>query len=347
MRAVAERARRSAEDYCNLLSDLFDGRAAALGRSLGIDGHTVEVFTEGQIRASVVFQSAKLASHLLRAARTATGEAGWDCLVAGEVVGAKLVSVPRLDPSDPTIRALTADAPAVLLVQSADGDEEVSTCGPGVAGILLCHALPHLSHLALRARQLACPSSQSRIQISSTTRSSLTSAPGVRFVAQPSNISLDAAEGGYSPGTQAAAVVRQPPPRRGRLPRSSPIPAARVGSPRCTSSARCRGTRVSPWRSPRRWRAPSSRRWPPIQTPGLRPPPAPSCPSVRWSRRRTRWVTPSDSTFWSTRSSRCRRDRRRLRRCAASCRTWSAAPALARATRGARGSLRTRPRGRR
>ena len=35
----------------------------------------------------MVFQSAKLASHLLRAARTATGEAGWDCLVAGEVVG--------------------------------------------------------------------------------------------------------------------------------------------------------------------------------------------------------------------------------------------------------------------
>jgi phosphoglucan,water dikinase len=34
-----------------------------------IDAHVVEVFTEGQIRASVVFQSAKLASHLLRAAR--------------------------------------------------------------------------------------------------------------------------------------------------------------------------------------------------------------------------------------------------------------------------------------
>jgi phosphoglucan,water dikinase len=153
VRAVAERARRAAEDYCALLSELFDGRAETLGSSLGIDRGTIEVFTEGQIRASVVFQSAKLASHLLRAARKATGEAGWDCLVPGEVVGAKLVPVRRLDPTDPAIAALTAANPAVLLVQAADGDEEVSTCGPGVAGILLCHALPHLSHLALRARQ--------------------------------------------------------------------------------------------------------------------------------------------------------------------------------------------------
>ena len=189
VRAVAERARRAAEDHCQLLSDLFDGRAAALGNALGIDHHTVDVFTEGQIRASVVFQSAKLASHLLRAARAATGEAGWDCLVAGEVRGARLVSVPRLDPVDPTIRSLTAENPAVLLVQAADGDEEVSTCGPGVAGILLCHALPHLSHLALRARQAAVPLVAIEDPGLVNHARSLESAPGVHFVAQPSNIS--------------------------------------------------------------------------------------------------------------------------------------------------------------
>ena len=215
VRAVAERARRSAEDYCGLLSDLFDGRAAALGRSLGLDGHTVEVFTEGQIRASVVFQSAKLASHLLRAARTATGEAGWDCLVAGEVVGARLVSVPRLDPADPAIRSLTVDAPAVLLVQSADGDEEVSTCGPGVAGILLCHALPHLSHLALRARQAGVPLVAIEDPKLVQHAQSLTNAPGVRFVAQPSNISLDAAEGGFQGGGGGGSMGgAAPPPQR-------------------------------------------------------------------------------------------------------------------------------------
>ena len=67
VRAVAERARRAAEEYCQLLSDVFEGRAGALGNAMGIDRGTVDVFVEGQIRASVVFQSAKLASHLLRA----------------------------------------------------------------------------------------------------------------------------------------------------------------------------------------------------------------------------------------------------------------------------------------
>jgi phosphoglucan,water dikinase len=85
------------------------------------------------------------------------GEAGWDCLVPGEVNGARLVCVNRLDPNDPVVASLTAENPAVLVVASADGDEEVSTCGPGVVGILLCHALPHLSHLALRARQAGVP----------------------------------------------------------------------------------------------------------------------------------------------------------------------------------------------
>jgi phosphoglucan,water dikinase len=202
VRAVAERARRAAEDYCALLSELFDGRAEALGNSLGMDGGTVAVFTEGQIRASVVFQSAKLASHLLRAARAATGEAGWDCLVPGEVDGVRLVSVERLDPSDPIIAALTAGDPAVLLVMGADGDEEVSTCGPGVAGILLCHALPHLSHLALRARQAGVPlvAIEDPELVAHAQGLERQGTGRVRFVAQPSNVSLDASEGGGGGG---------------------------------------------------------------------------------------------------------------------------------------------------
>ena len=118
----------------------------------------------------------------------------------GEVNGSRLVSVARLDPSDPTIQSLTAENPAVLLVAAADGDEEVSTCGPGVVGILLCHALPHLSHLALRARQAQVPLVAIEDPGLVNHARSLESAPGVRFVAQPSNISLDVAEGGYVGG---------------------------------------------------------------------------------------------------------------------------------------------------
>lgn len=199
-RAVAERARRAAEDHCAMLADLFDGRASSLGRALGIDGHTVEVFTEGQIRASVVFQSAKLASHLLRAARAATGEAGWDCLVPGEVKGARLVCVDRLLPTDTVIQSLSASDPAVVLVNSADGDEEVSTCGPGVLGILLCHALPHLSHLALRARQAKTPLVAIEDPNLANHARSLQNG-GVHLVAQPGgNISLNACELGVQGG---------------------------------------------------------------------------------------------------------------------------------------------------
>ena len=198
VRAVAERARRAAEEYCQLLSDVFEGRAGALGNAMGIDRGTVDVFVEGQIRASVVFQSAKLASHLLRAARAAAGEAGWDCIVAGEAVGAKLVRVARLLPTDPTIARLSANDPAVVLVESADGDEEVSTCGAGVVGILLCHALPHLSHLALRARQAGVPLVAVEDPALVEHARALETAPGVRFVAQPGgNIVLEASAAGY------------------------------------------------------------------------------------------------------------------------------------------------------
>lgn len=151
----------------------------------------MEVFTEGQIRASVVFQAAKLSSHLLRAARAATGEAGWDCIVAGEVRGVRLVCVERLLPTDPVIQSLTSANPAVVLVTHANGDEEVDSCGPGVAGILLCHALPHLSHLALRSRQAKCPLVAIEDPALVNHARSLRDG-GVHFVAQPGgNISLN------------------------------------------------------------------------------------------------------------------------------------------------------------
>ncbi len=43
----------------------------------------VQVFTEAEIRASVVFQLSKLVTLLLKAARLATGGGAWDALVAG------------------------------------------------------------------------------------------------------------------------------------------------------------------------------------------------------------------------------------------------------------------------
>lgn len=39
------------------------------------------------------------------------------------------------------------DDPVVLLVKGASGDEEVGAAGANLRGVILCHSLPHLSHL--------------------------------------------------------------------------------------------------------------------------------------------------------------------------------------------------------
>lgn len=43
----------------------------------------MQVFTEAEIRASVVFQLSKLVTLLLKAARLNTGAGAWDAIVAG------------------------------------------------------------------------------------------------------------------------------------------------------------------------------------------------------------------------------------------------------------------------
>lgn len=61
---------------------------------------------------------------------------------AGEASG-KLVEVERLEAGalDEMIE------PVILLVKQASGDEEVGAAGVNLKGVLLCHGLPHLSHL--------------------------------------------------------------------------------------------------------------------------------------------------------------------------------------------------------
>ena len=154
--AIAERAKRAAENFCDVLENLFTNRAHQLGPALGIDNYAVDIFTEGQIRASVVFQSAKLAGALSRASRNITGAQGWDCVVQSSE-GDIVYPLRRIEWLDPNYCRENITEPCILLCDSADGDEEVSTMGPNVMGIILSHALPHLSHLALRARQSAVP----------------------------------------------------------------------------------------------------------------------------------------------------------------------------------------------
>ncbi|KAK9842786.1 hypothetical protein WJX74_002436 [Apatococcus lobatus] len=149
LKASLERLQRITQVYTDTLLSLFPERATTLGKALGLEIERVQVFTEAEVRASMVFQLSKLAGLLLKASRLAIGDAAWDALVTGEAVG-KLVEVQRIEPG-----ALTQQqaGPVVLLVKEASGDEEVGAAGGDLKGVILCHSLPHLSHLGVRARQ--------------------------------------------------------------------------------------------------------------------------------------------------------------------------------------------------
>lgn len=45
----------------------------------------LQVFTESEVRASLVFQLSKLSSLLLKSTRIVTGSGAWDALVAGQL----------------------------------------------------------------------------------------------------------------------------------------------------------------------------------------------------------------------------------------------------------------------
>uniref|UniRef100_UPI001867337A phosphohistidine-like domain-containing protein n=1 Tax=Luteolibacter marinus TaxID=2776705 RepID=UPI001867337A len=141
LKASVDRARRVAGEFSDVVLARFADRAGQLAPELGVDPRAATVFAEAEIRSHLVFQLAKLASSLLRMIRAELGQSPWDVLVTGQARG-RLHAVETIDTS------LTG--PRILLLEHATGDEELPA---GVAGILLAHDLPHLSHLGVRARQ--------------------------------------------------------------------------------------------------------------------------------------------------------------------------------------------------
>ncbi|KAG0556349.1 hypothetical protein KC19_11G046700 [Ceratodon purpureus] len=149
LKATVDRVRRLAESYTDTVLQLYPDYVEKLGKALGIPENTVRTYTEADIRASVVFQIAKLCSLLLKAIRSTAGGDGFDVIMPGRATGV-LVEVDRIVPGS---LPSSATGPIILLVKQADGDEEVKAAGSNVAGVILQHELPHLSHLGVRARQ--------------------------------------------------------------------------------------------------------------------------------------------------------------------------------------------------
>lgn len=144
VKATTDRARRVAESYSDRLLALFPPRVETLGRALGVDERAIRVFCDAEIRSHLVFQLSKLVSSLLRRVREQLALPAWDVVVSGHAIGrVKTIgtfSEWREDGADP----------ALLLLKKAEGDEEIPR---SIAAIVLAHDIPHLSHLAVRARQ--------------------------------------------------------------------------------------------------------------------------------------------------------------------------------------------------
>jgi len=144
LKATADRARRLAEGYSDRIMALFPRRVEKLGRALGVAEPAIQVFCEADIRGHIIFQLSKLVASLLRRLREQLALPAWNVLVPGQAVGR--VKTAGL------LGELGQDLPepVVVLLKNAEGDEEIPR---GVVGIVLAHEIPHLSHLAVRARQ--------------------------------------------------------------------------------------------------------------------------------------------------------------------------------------------------
>ncbi|KAE8708781.1 Phosphoglucan [Hibiscus syriacus] len=160
LKATLDRTRRLTEEYSEVLLQLFPQKVQMLGKALGIPENSVRTYAEAEIRAGygdiylsdgsmnaiifmVIFQVSKLCSLLLKAVRTALGFEGWDVLVPG-VVSGTLVQVENIVPGS---LPSSLEGPVILVVNKADGDEEVTAAGSNIAGVVLLQELPHLSHL--------------------------------------------------------------------------------------------------------------------------------------------------------------------------------------------------------
>ncbi|XP_009111699.1 phosphoglucan, water dikinase, chloroplastic [Brassica rapa] len=149
LKASLDRARRLTSEYSDLLLQIFPPNVEILGRALGIPENSVKTYTEAEIRAGIIFQISKLCTVLLKAVRNSLGSEGWDVIVPGSTSGT-LVQVESIVPGS---LPSTGGGPIILLVNKADGDEEVSAANGNIAGVMLLQELPHLSHLGVRARQ--------------------------------------------------------------------------------------------------------------------------------------------------------------------------------------------------
>jgi phosphoglucan, water dikinase len=143
VKAAVDRARRATEDFSAAITDAHVRRVLSLSAALGVDRRSAAVFAEAVVRSTVAFQSSRIADAATRCARDALGIPPWDPLFNGSARG-KVVFADALGDVRQSPECVIA------VCRTADGDEDVPK---NVRGVVLGHAIPHLSHLGVRARQ--------------------------------------------------------------------------------------------------------------------------------------------------------------------------------------------------
>ena len=156
VRATLQRARRVVESHADALSEAYGNVPVDIADAFGLPEHLGVTHVEAIVRAGVPFQISRYIAPMLRAASDAAGvrPGGYDA-VSGGVARGVLVECQSLQPG--SLGDPLTSGPVVALAWTADGDEEVRAAGAHVKGVVLARDLPHLSHLAIRARQEKTP----------------------------------------------------------------------------------------------------------------------------------------------------------------------------------------------
>jgi phosphoglucan,water dikinase len=144
LKATLDRSLRLSGLYTRKILDLFPQKAERLGSALGVNEQAIRVFSEADIRSHPVFQLSKLSSLLLKRVREAASLPPWDVIVPGRALGRLLLS------SRLSGLTMSDGGSTIAVLEEVEGDEEIP---PRVAALIVPHATPHLSHLAVRARQ--------------------------------------------------------------------------------------------------------------------------------------------------------------------------------------------------
>jgi hypothetical protein len=139
IKSTVERAMRLAKSFTTCIVETFQQNVLALGSAFEINQHSVQVFSESFVRSHIIFQLSKLAEGVLAYCRKVLKLPPFVIISSRSnlVYGSLKFCYTLGDLLQ--VESLLKGQKIIVLLESADGTEEIPTC---VGGILLMHDLP-------------------------------------------------------------------------------------------------------------------------------------------------------------------------------------------------------------